>query len=125
MSSAQSEAAVTFWSLRFSIPFSAGALQENNLMLVAPAIDTSNSGFRSYIAGSGYPFLPIAAECQPFGGGSNIYEGLIHRPYLPSTSLERDAFLDRLQTISGAWRNLDSARGRSNLFMADFHQMQK
>ncbi|KAF5910080.1 Uncharacterized protein DAT39_000214 [Clarias magur] len=96
MSSAQSEAGVTFWSLRFSIPFSAGALQENNLMLVAPAIDISNSGFRSYFAGSGYPFLPSAAECQPFGGGSNIYEGLIHRPYFPSTSPERDTFPDHV-----------------------------
>lgn len=93
MSRAPSEAAVTFWSLRFSILFSTGALQQNNLMLVAPAIDISNSGFRSYFAGSGYPFLPIATECQPFGAGSNIYEGLIHRP---SSSLEQDA----LQIVS-------------------------
>lgn len=91
MSRAQSEAAVTFWSLRFSIPFSTGALQENNLMLVAPAIDISNSGFRSYFVGSGYPFLPIATECQPFGARSNIYEGLIHRPHFPFTSLEHNA----------------------------------
>lgn len=93
MSSAQSDAEVTFWSLRFSIPFSTGALEENNLMPVAQAIDISNSGFRSYFAGSGYPFLPIATECQPFGAGSNIYEGLIHRPYFPS--LKCDAFLCR------------------------------
>lgn len=67
MSSAQSEAAVTFWSLRFSIPFSTGALQENNLMLVAPAIDISNSGFRSYFSGSGYPFLPSQLNVSHLG----------------------------------------------------------
>lgn len=87
-------AAVTFWSLCFSIPFSTGALRENNLMMVAQAIDISNSSFRSYFAGAGYPFLPITTECQPFGAGSNIYEGLIHRPHVPPTSLECDAFSD-------------------------------
>lgn len=56
--SAQSEAVVTFWSLRISIPFSTGAFQENNLMLVVPAIDISNSGFRSYFSRVRLPFSP-------------------------------------------------------------------
>ncbi|GAA6110914.1 uncharacterized [Tachysurus ichikawai] len=87
------------------------ALQENNLMLVAPAIDISKSGFRSYFVGPGYPFLHIATECQPFGAGSNIYERLIQRPHFPFTSLEHDALRIVSRGAQGLRESLMLVRG--------------